>query len=360
MNQKKLKNINSFRRISLITVIAVYFLILVGGIVRSSGSGMGCPDWPKCFGSWVPPTEVSQLPDNYQDIYLNKRLEKNERFVKMLHSLGFHKKADEIKHDKAILIEGEFNATKTWIEYLNRLTGAIIGLLVIATFIYSWKLRKEDSTLTLLSFLNLILVIFQGWIGSIVVSTNLLHWMITVHMLLALLIVCLLLYIHYRANRINHTVKQQLDKPGNLFALLLVAFILMVVQVIWGTQVREQIDMVAARLGNLFRSEWIGLLGIDFIIHRSFSLILLGIHLLFIYKVYKVSFRRSNIFKWSQILVALILFEIVTGVGMAYFGIPAYLQPVHLLVGSLIIGVQFVILLQLRDQNRIVLNTTNS
>ncbi|UCS95398.1 COX15/CtaA family protein [Echinicola marina] len=360
MNQKNLKNINSFRRVSLITVIAVYFLILVGGIVRSSGSGMGCPDWPKCFGSWVPPTDVSQLPDNYQDIYLNKRLEKNERFVKMLHGFGFHKKAEEIKHDKAILIEGEFNATKTWIEYLNRLTGAIIGLLVVATFIYSWRLRKEDKTLAVLSFLNLVLVIFQGWIGSIVVSTNLLHWMITVHMLLALLIVCLLLYIHFRANKINHTVRQQLDKPGNLFGLLLVAFILMVVQVIWGTQVREQVDMIAARLGDLFRGNWIGLLGIDFIIHRSFSLILLGIHLLFIYKVYKVSFRRSNIFKWSQILVILILFEIVTGVGMAYFGIPAFLQPIHLLVGSMIIGVQFVILLQLSDQKRIVLNTTNS
>ncbi|WP_186757490.1 COX15/CtaA family protein [Echinicola salinicaeni] len=360
MNQKNLKNINSFRRVSLITVIAVYFLILVGGIVRSSGSGMGCPDWPKCFGSWVPPTKVNQLPDNYQDIYLNKRLEKNERFVKMLHSLGFHKKAEEIKHDKAILIEGEFNATKTWIEYLNRLTGAVIGLLVIATFIYSWKLRKQDKALTMLSFLNLVLVVFQGWIGSIVVSTNLLHWMITVHMLLALLIVCLLLYIHYRANKLNHKVKQQIEKPGDLFAILLLAFILMIVQVIWGTQVREQVDIIAARLGNLFRFEWIGLLGIDFIIHRSFSLILLAIHLLFIYKVYKVSHRRSGIFKWSQIMVALILFEIVTGVGMAYFGIPPFLQPIHLLVGSLIIGVQFVILLQLSDQKRIVLNTTNS
>ncbi|AGA78355.1 COX15/CtaA family protein [Echinicola vietnamensis] len=360
MNQKNHKNIRSFRRISLVTAIAVYFLILVGGIVRSTGAGMGCPDWPKCFGSWIPPTAVEQLPDNYQEIYLNKRLEKNERFVKMLHGLGFHQKAEEIKHSKAILVEEEFNATKTWIEYLNRLTGAIIGLLVIATFVYAFRLRKEDRMLAILSFANLLLVIFQGWIGSIVVSTNLLHWMITVHMVLALLIVCLLLYVHYRAFKLNHTIQPKTERPNYLYGVLVVGFLLMIIQVVWGTQVREEIDLIALQFGSLFRSEWISHLGVNFMIHRSFSLVLLFLHLWFVYKVYMFSYRSSSIFKWSQVLLVLIFIEIITGASMAYFGIPAFLQPVHLLVGSLIIGVQFVILLQLSDQKSIVLNTSNS
>src|SRR5690606_32327629 len=135
MNQKDRNNIGRFRRFSLITIIAVYALIFVGGVVRSTGSGMGCPDWPKCFGSFVPPTDVSQLPENYQDIYLAKRVEKNHRFVEMLDALGFQKKAREIENDKSILIEGEFNPVKTWIEYGNRLLGATIGLLIIGTYI---------------------------------------------------------------------------------------------------------------------------------------------------------------------------------------------------------------------------------
>ncbi|WP_194777099.1 COX15/CtaA family protein [Pararhodonellum marinum] len=353
MRSKKNKQVIGFRRISLITVIAVYFLILIGGVVRSAGAGMGCPDWPKCFGSWIPPTSVDQLPPDYQNLYVNKRVEKNEKFAATLSSIGFTKKAEQLKNDKSILIEEEFNASKTWIEYINRLIGAVIGLLIIGTFLYSLKLWKSDKYLTILSFASVVLVIFQGWIGSIVVSTNLLPWMITFHMLLALMLVCLLLYIHYRAYYLIYPLKIKTRNPSNLFYLLTISMVLMLVQIVMGTQVREAVDTVAFQFGNMFRSTWVENLGIPFLIHRSYSLILLGIHVWFLYKVYQYSLRNSSILKWSQVLLLIIFLEIFTGVGMAYFGIPPFLQPIHLLLGTLIIGNQFVILMILRDQMKL-------
>lgn len=360
MNQKNLNDISSFRRISLITVIAVYFLILVGGVVRCTGSGMGCPDWPKCFGSWVPPTSVDQLPNDYQDIYLAKRVEKNDRFILQLEKLGFSKKAEEIRNDKSILIEEEFNVFKTWIEYVNRLIGAAIGILVLLTLIRSLKLWSLDKTITSLSVFNLLLVMFQGWIGSIVVSTNLLPWMITLHMMLALLIVCLLLYVHYRSYRLAYPVKFKTEKPNRLFLILVVGFVLMLIQIVLGTQVREEIDAIAFSFGNMMRDQWIDVLGMEFLIHRSYSIVLLAVHILFLYKIYKYSLRKVSVFKWSQFLMFLIGIEIASGIGMAYFGIPAYLQPIHLLVGSLIIGVQFVLLMQLNDQKALKIEKSGS
>jgi cytochrome c oxidase assembly protein subunit 15 len=330
-------------------VIAVYFLILVGGVVRSTGSGMGCPDWPKCFGSVVPPTSVDQLPENYQEIYLQKRIAKNERFVASLEKLGFTETADRIANDKSILIEEEFNGLKTWIEYINRLIGVLIGFLIILTAWKSLALWKIDKVIPILSITSLLLVLFQGWIGSIVVSTNLLTWMITFHMLLALVLVALLIYVYHRSERLLKSGVVNMDVPGKVKWILVIALILMIFQIVLGTQVREQIDQISFSLGNMLREEWVDKVGLSFLIHRSYSILILGSNLLFLFWVFKYTARKSQVNLWSQVLVLLVILEIITGIGMAYFGIPAFLQPIHLLIGSMIIGVQVLLFLQVRD-----------
>lgn len=306
----------------------------------------------------VPPTSVDQLPKNYQEIYLQQRIAKNERFVATLEKLGFEKAASKIANDKSILIEEEFNATKTWIEYLNRLLGVIIGLLIILTVWKSFKLWKFDKWIPINALVSFVLVLFTGWIGSIVVSTNLLTWMITFHMLLALALVALLLYIRHRSERLQRKDGVYMEVPSKVQWVLVIGTLLMLFQVVLGTQVREQIDQISSSLGNLLRDEWVERVGLSFLIHRSFSLVLLGIHILYFFWAFRYTVRNSIVKLWSQILMVVLFLEIGSGIGMAYFGIPAFLQPIHLLLGSLILGIQFMLILQLRDHFQFKLNIT--
>src|SRR5690606_24301597 len=160
-----------------------------------SGSGMGCPDRPKCFGSWIPPTDVSQLPEDYKAHYSEYRHQKNLRYARYLTALGLEETAQRLITDEAVREATELNATKTWIEYFNRLTGVTSGILVFAVAVASWRFRNTQPRLTVVAVGTLLLVGFQGWIGSVVVSSNLTPWTITLHMFLALVIIGLLVYL---------------------------------------------------------------------------------------------------------------------------------------------------------------------
>lgn len=351
MKQESLSSITTtkgklFRRFSAVTVIAVYLLILVGGIVRSTGSGMGCPDWPKCFGSWVPPTEVSQLPADYKEVYAQQRAEKNEKFVRYLRALGFEEEAYQIQNDPSILVEEDFNMVKTWTEYVNRLIGAVIGILIFGTFVFSIRYWKTDKTIVVLSFLAFVLVGFQGWIGSIVVSTNLLQWIITVHMLLALVIVCLLIYVYYRSKRSVLTL--EVEGARKIAIVIVVCMVATLVQIVLGTQVREAIDVVAERL---VRTEWIENLGIRFKIHRSYSILLLVIHIYLARLLYIKNEGQLLLKRAAGFLLLIVGVEAISGAVMAYFGVPAFIQPLHLLLGTMITGLQYYLLLLINNKN---------
>lgn len=325
-----------FRRLSIATLVAVYALILVGGIVRSTGSGMGCPDWPKCFGSWVPPTTVDELPVNYKEVYAEYRNKKNIRFAKYLDVLGMNETAQAILNDPGVLHEDDFNATKTWIEYLNRVVGVVIGLMIIAVAVASLKFRNTRRKLTIIAFSSLALVIFQGWLGSFVVSTNLTPWTITVHMFLALLLVALLILLVDWSSNNNYRVSNSLG-----FWWLLVSMALLLVQVLLGTQVREALDQVSKYVD---RNLWIEQIEAGtFSIHRSFSWIVLLVHVGLILRLRKTQGLKT----FPLILILLILGTIVTGAGMAYLGVPPFLQPLHLLFATVTFGIQFLFLLKL-------------
>ncbi len=327
----------AFYKLSLSTLVAVYVLILVGGIVRSSGSGMGCPDWPKCFGNWVPPTSVSDLPPDYKEVYSDYRHKKNVRFARYLRLMGLDDTADKLLADESVRQEADFNPTKTWIEYFNRLTGVTIGILIFAVFVYSLKFWNSERSLTVIALMALLLVGFQGWIGSFVVSTNLTPWTITLHMFLALVIVALLVYLVHATSQ----PMQVYTATGYWWLTACIAVVL--VQILLGTHVREAIDAVA-RITE--RKEWISSVRDEFVIHRSFSWIVLLLHAGLV-----INLRKSQELKGFLLaLIVLILITIMTGIGMVWFGIPAFLQPVHLTLATICFGVQFLFLLKLKGK----------
>ncbi len=336
-----------YKKFLLFTIGSVCLLILVGGVVRSTGSGMGCPDWPKCFGNWVPPTHVSELPADYKEAYAQKRHQKNIRLSNYLEYLGFEELVNKLRNDQTILIEESFNSTKTWIEYLNRLLGAVIGFLIALNVIFSHQQRKENSGCLGLAVLNLILVGFQGWVGSIVVSTNLLSGLITFHTILALLILAVLIYNYWLAASGQYVVPKSNNDAKRAYLLIIICIMLFTVQIVIGTQVRESTDLVAHRLGEPGRADWIEQLGLTFYIHRSYSIIILLSHLYFASLAIRIMKNSSFVF-FIYSLILLLLFEIVTGVIMAYFAIPPAFQPVHLILATLIFGVDFYLLLLIR------------
>ncbi len=335
--QQKLKSY--YPKVSLITISAVYLLILVGGIVRSTGAGMGCPDWPKCFGEYIPPTSVEELPSDYKEQYSALRARKNKRLASMLTNMGFDQLAYKITNDKSILEEADFNATKTWIEYVNRLIGAVIGLLILITVVFSSPYLKTNSRVFWISFSALILVGFQGWVGSLVVSTNLLPGMITFHMLLALVLVAVLIYGYYTS--LDKDLVSKVDAQAvKIRSLLVISMVLYLIQVAFGTKVREMVDQIAILFPDS-REVWISELGIEFYLHRSYSIVILGIHVYLAYLLLEKAKISGTPILLIKFIVVLIALEILSGALMAYLAIPSILQPVHLLVASLIFGAQF-------------------
>src|ERR1700742_4509207 len=139
-----------FQKINLITIVCLFVLILAGGVVRSSGSGMGCPDWPKCFGGYIPPTDAAQLPKDYKQQYVNGRVLKNQQVAKSFDLFGYTDLANRIRSDKSILIPEDFNVAKAWTEYVNRLIGAISGFFMLGTLALSLSYVKENIFIAIL------------------------------------------------------------------------------------------------------------------------------------------------------------------------------------------------------------------
>ncbi|OOQ57256.1 COX15/CtaA family protein [Mucilaginibacter pedocola] len=333
-----------FLKINLFTIISLFVVILAGGVVRSSGSGMGCPDWPKCFGRVIPPTDASELPPNYKQMYVEKRVAKNLKFAKMLDVFGYEQLATRIRTDKSILVPEEFNSARTWTEYVNRVVGVIAGIFMLLSVVYSFKYWRQNKLIAILSIFNLVLVGFQGWLGSIVVSTNLVAWIVTVHMLLALAILAVAITTYHMA-KVNGRPALQV-KPF-VVVLTLVVLVLSVLQITFGTEVREKIDAVANHLEGSYRNSWVSRAGEVFSQHRDMAVIVLILNIVLYALIRKTFNRHSMQQQLMSFTFLMLMLQIVTGIVLSYSSLPPYAQATHIVLASLVFGAQFYLLLNL-------------
>lgn len=330
----------SFRKIAKTALILVYLVIVAGTVVRMTGSGMGCPDWPKCFGYYIPPTDSADIqfqPNKVfkkgQVIIVDETLRVAKEDFETAATYNENNWEAYTKHDYAI-----FNPLHTWIEFINRLFGALAGLATLVLAVISFSYWKKNKLIPVLSWLVVFGMGFQAWLGATVVYSVLLPSKITIHMVMALVIVAALLYlIHISGTKIK---KNKADR--SLTALLALALGVTLVQIIMGTQVRQFVDEQIDIYGEYAKNLWLQDPTLIFYIHRSFSILVILLNMLIVYRIAKLQLGYPKIV-W---VIALIFLEVLSGILMVYIDFPFGSQPIHLMLAALLFGVQFYLVLE--------------
>lgn len=141
-------DLTRFAKLAIAAAVATFVLISVGGLVRATDSGLGCPDWPLCFGDWIPPADLN-----------------------------------------------------AWIEHSHRLTAAVfVGPLVGAVgLITVFSHRRRDLPLLVAAVIAGVLVIVQSLLGAAVVLQGLAAELVTAHLAMALTVFAAVIFIAERA-----------------------------------------------------------------------------------------------------------------------------------------------------------------
>lgn len=325
-----------------ITLLSLYLIFLAGSIVRMTGSGMGCPDWPKCFGYYIPPTSEEQITwqpnKSYKKgmiIIKDETLFVAENEVKTSAKFDSKNWNKYTKHDYA-----KFNKFHTWTEYINRLVSVVSGFVFLVLMIGAFQFRKENKWIPILAFGAFFLMLVEAVLGKIVVDTNLKPAIITIHMVVGLIIIALVLRLLFIISE-----KKTAYQYHSLFnKLLIVSVVFSLIQIALGTQVRQFIDEQVKLFGFENKEYRLMNANFKFYFHRSFTIAIILVNgvMYYLNQVKKLGYPLIN---WVMILL---LAETITGILMYYADFPLGTQAVHLLSGALLFGVQFYLWMQSR------------
>jgi len=341
----RIHSILLFNRLVIVTLFFIFLVILAGIFVRVTGSGMGCPDWPKCYGLIIPPTNANQLDwlpytDYAKGQMIIKEIDSSFLLLKShsnftsrdsWNNLNWIEISDS-KHDYST-----FSPFKTWTEYINRCLGAISGVCIIILVITSFLYKKIPSYLFGFSLLLICLSLLQYWLGRNVVYSVLESQKITIHFFVALIFIPILLFLLYKSNYllkkdrdVNNSISVglKIEKPKNrliqmlqkyFLSFLIFGLIVSILQMFFGTQVRGQVDQ------NIL----IALDSLDLLIHRFIVpvIVLINIALVITLKYLNNKVSQRNVFKEKMILIFVLILLIFTGSYMYLFELAESVKP---------------------------------
>ena len=227
-------------------------------------------------------------------------------------------------------------------EYVNRLIGLGVGVLMLATGLSSISyLGTSRYMLFWLSLAAGLGIVVAALLGALVVATHLLPFAVTLHMLTAFFIIAALLAALHRHRAVDR-VPQLITTPG-LWVWIWSLGAVFLIQVLLGTQLREEVDRLL--LTQTPTSELLKQSGAAFYLHRAAAWgVLLG-QLLFCYWLT----RRKTAGQLQNLAYATAATYVTTagvGASLYYFDLPAALQPLHLLLAFIAFGLQTQLILR--------------
>ncbi len=313
-------------------------LIFVGAIVRVTGAGMGCPDWPTCWGCLIPPTQVEQVEFEKLDI------------------AKFQRKAARLGRDPQTIsvdtLRAEFNPRHVWTEFINRLFSLPVGLFSLLTFVWSFGQRSRRPALFFASFLALLLVLINAWMGARVVYSGLAPGVLTLHMAMAFLLILVQTWIVWQsADTRWHPSFGDRFPIRRLRLVVGTLFLIVMAEGIMGSQVRELTDAMSKHLSTP-RNEWGHALEHSwlYLTHRSFSWLIL----LMATYAWSLSHRERNspMHPCEKLVLGIVLMQMVLGVVMSQIHIYGWVQVLHVGLAASLVSSNFFWLLGLGSRPR--------
>lgn len=275
------------KSISLTTVLAVFALVVLGGVVRVTESGLGCPDWPLCHGKLFPPLEFTAI------------VEYSHRFV----------------------------------------ASAIVSPLILVTVGIVWFAYRKERWLTIPSVLAVVLLVIQALLGGVTVLQELPGEIVAAHLAVAeALLACLVLIavVAFKGPLAGHSEHSVGSPPDRFPKLALISAVAVYILILSGSYVTASGATAACVTWPLCQGE-IFPQGLPAAIHMGHRYVALIVGVFLLYSVHlgiRGKHRSLDVRLLSMAVAALFVLQIAVGAATILLGFPIHLIALHLALGS--------------------------